>query len=284
MYYKEYQELIKSWCHLKNIHGKEDIQSINTSDLFTLFWSILSLSMLVTKDENNNHIRTCAFALTATITNTSLSITKLACAGLDFQANVLFRNLFETCLLLFSILINREKGLTYFNSAKLNNGHVIWKQNFSMKKLNEEILSFEKQHVKYGKNEKEDALLLSVMHKWRKNAYQYLSAHVHNGIMPCFMGTYCLPDNNDNMALNLLGQKATRIEVILNDMNFLHLWATTIIYKILRTPGTTTKEELTEGQKEFWNEAILIGEMGRLLFGESFHSSTKKSSSRKRKI
>jgi hypothetical protein len=114
------EEISSDWKNIDGFDDAETINSIFSSELFSLAWSMLALSLSTElKSESNQAYVTCLRALAATISNNVLAIIKTSRSGFDYQSGVLFRSTLELCFTLLSISIDDEKLYAYFKSAKI---------------------------------------------------------------------------------------------------------------------------------------------------------------------
>lgn len=254
-----YLELIKSWGNWKKAMGKKGEKELEITELYCVYWGLLHLSTTVGARENTtasnyaHKINACVHALTGTVANGILAITKLACSGLDFQSGVIFRSLFETSFILLTIMIDKEKCEAYFNSANKDNERVVWNKHFRMGKLNAALREFEKEISPDGG--------LGFLSKWREKNYRFYSEYAHSSFFWCYTNNFGHADfDNENkiMPSILWGENATRIFKTLNHLNELMFYVSMVFSKIIGR-GAILKEQIVgEEQRKIWNDAGII--------------------------
>ncbi len=207
--------------------------------------------------------------LLLTISNTSLSIIKLSIDGLDYQAMVLLRNLYETCFTLLNIIIDVDKRKEFFESARKENDNEVWKKHFSMRKMRETIDAYEATLCDNNELNNDE---LDELREWKSIRYKELSAFAHNSFPNLLLFGYQRVDNpEDIMKPNIWGITSTRAVQILSELDGL-LWYTGLVfYKLLLDPKIdVTKESLFNKNSSishtFWKKACYL----RLLTNEYY--------------
>ena len=113
---------------------------------YALAIGLLALSININEEKETEEYQldsTVYFSLLTNISNDIFSIIKLVDNGLEFQANIIMRNLIELLYTLLVVLINKEKRKEYYDSGRLQNSYEVWNKNFKMSKLNEELFTYE---------------------------------------------------------------------------------------------------------------------------------------------
>ena len=193
---------------------KKDIYSNaeEISELYALRWGILG--MIFGQDdieENKYNVVYCS--LITNIANSCLSIIELAKLGYSFQVNILMRNLCETCFLLLTLLIDKEKCKKYLNSPKEGDEYEIWSKEFRFKKLNECLEKYENTFL----NTNNDKFLP----KWRRELYSFYSGFMHNDFFKCYIKSYS--NNNEFYHYNVWGLYNNDVKLNLESLNYL-MW------------------------------------------------------------
>lgn len=122
--------------------ANEDV--LNIAELYNLYYGIMSFSIEPKEEDKNFKIKALYSSIFVTIANSITAVIYLAENGLDYQANVINRQLFEICMLLLNVMIdeNKEKILT---DTEMTEGNMkIWRKYFSPKELNDTIENYEK--------------------------------------------------------------------------------------------------------------------------------------------
>lgn len=105
----------------KNIY-KKNKELYDLSELCIIIWGLLSFSTIdKTSDDSEDKLPMIFHTLTAQISNNLLSIVILCNKSLDHQVGILMRSTCELCFTLLVIILNKEKQIKYFNTARLNN-------------------------------------------------------------------------------------------------------------------------------------------------------------------
>lgn len=122
----------------KEKYANLDDDYVQLGYLFSMTWGMRSLA--VSKRKDGNLIWQSLFG---TIANSSLAIIKLSTDGLDYQANILLRNLYELCFTLLNIMIDKEKRIALFESGKNANAIDVWRKYFKSSKLGKTLEEYE---------------------------------------------------------------------------------------------------------------------------------------------
>jgi hypothetical protein len=197
----DYDCIKEKWEEMIDINENKmqyaDFNSKNLilSYLFALRWGITSLAVA---DKDNDRYMMAFQGLFSTISNTIISIIKLAIDGLDYQAFILIRNLYELCFTLLAIIIDPIKRKVLVDGSIAEDEYNTWKKNFTFKHLDATIRTYE--------NRISDIESDSFLNTWRKNSYSKFSSYAHNDFVSFFLYGFALPvDDTDKLELNLWG-------------------------------------------------------------------------------
>ena len=254
----DYDCIKEKWEEMIDINENKmqyaDFNSKNLilSYLFALRWGITSLAVA---DKDNDRYMMAFQGLFSTISNTIISIIKLAIDGLDYQAFILIRNLYELCFTLLAIIIDPIKRKVLVDGSIAEDEYNTWKKNFTFKHLDATIRTYE--------NRISDIESDSFLNTWRKNSYSKFSSYAHNDFVSFFLYGFALPvDDTDKLELNLWGVISSRVDSITGNINAL-LWYTELVFIRLLTDKTVDlkKEELCKAKdgQDFWNLASFVG-------------------------
>ncbi len=254
---KEYISFLKENYHI-NKKEYEDLEEI--SKLYSVRWGLLAMSFFNEEGitEEIQHYKVVYESITSTLANNCLAILELAKLGLDFQCNVLTRNTYELCFLLLVVLIDKEKCMEYFDTARKGNEYEIWSKNFRFKKLNERLEEYEKT---LGKKE------ISFLSDWRKKQYSYYSGYMHNDFFKCRFKSYVVDqENKENLKFNLWGRYNDMINQTLEQLTDLMFFTSKYLLKIVSNKEIFDKRTfIGENERKIWNEsnslAIFIDEL-----------------------
>ena len=188
------------------------------------------------------------------IANTAFSVYKLAYDGLSYQAKVLNRSLYELCMTLLNVMVDKEKRRALFESASKENEYEIWRKYFSAKKLKATMLKYEK---KIGGDFSED---------WHERTYKHLSAYVHNDFVNFYFGSMSNPTSEDEeLKINYAGNFADRVDNLLEEMNAILFYTGMNFLKMLVDADLDIKKEHlcadntpNSNAKDFWNQASFL--------------------------
>ena len=263
----DYINTINSWkCEIRNI-GTQEKSIIDISKIYCLLFGLISFSTIIgdnNKDDNNEineykMLKICIHSLSSQISNDILSILKLTLTGLDFQAGILIRNLYELAFTILAIMIDKRQCRDYFESAAKDNEYDVWRNNFTMKKLNNTLELFEK-----SINDNEE---LSFTSDWRKKNYSFYSGFTHNDFFQCYNTSYTkvkTEDEHEIKSFNLWGGKATRITYNLEPINDLLMYTGLLFYKIIIINKIDKEKLITE--REIWNNSFVISMIAEELY------------------
>ncbi len=219
--------------------ANEDI--LNIAELYNMLYGIISFSIASKVEDKNFKIKALYSSIFVTIANSITSVIYLAEKGLDYQANVINRQLFEICMLLLNVMIdeNKEKILT---ETEMNESNMkIWRKYFSPKELNNTIENYEKVNLT----------------DWRKRQYSFYSNYSHNDFFSFLFFSFSCPRNEkDKLFNNVLGGYISRINTILENM-IGFLWYTSKLFmKLLVDKTIHISKETLLTEKELWEVAV----------------------------
>ena len=219
--------------------ANEDI--LNIAELYNMLYGIISFSIASKVEDKNFKIKALYSSIFVTIANSITSVIYLAEKGLDYQANVINRQLFEICMLLLNVLIdeNKEKILT---ETEMNESNMkIWRKYFSPKELNNTIENYEKVNLT----------------DWRKRQYSFYSNYSHNDFFSFLFFSFSCPRNEkDKLFNNVWGGYISRINTILENM-IGFLWYTSKLFmKLLVDKTIHISKETLLTEKELWEVAV----------------------------
>lgn len=222
--------------------ANEDV--LNIAELYNLYYGIMSFSIEPKEEDKNFKIKALYSSIFVTIANSITAVIYLAENGLDYQANVINRQLFEICMLLLNVMIdeNKEKILT---DTEMTEGNMkIWRKYFSPKELNDTIENYEK------------ADLID----WRKRQYSFYSNYSHNDFLSFLFFSFSSPKNEkDKLFNNVWGGYISRVNTILENM-ISFLWYTSKAFmKLLVDKDIHISKETLRTEEELWKFSIYTG-------------------------
>lgn len=219
--------------------ANEDI--LNIAELYNMLYGIISFSIAPKVEDKNFKIKALYSSIFVTIANSITSVIYLAEKGLDYQANVINRQLFEICMLLLNVMIdeNKEKILTETEMTESN--MKIWRKYFSPKELNNTIENYEKVNLT----------------DWRKRQYSFYSNYSHNDFFSFLFFSFSSPRNEkDKLFNNVWGGYISRINTILENM-IGFLWYTSKLFmKLLVDKTIHISKETLLTEKQLWEVAV----------------------------
>lgn len=222
--------------------ANEDV--LNIAELYNLYYGIMSFSIEPKEEDKNFKIKALYSSIFVTIANSITAVIYLAENGLDYQANVINRQLFEICMLLLNVMIdeNKEKILT---DTEMTEGNMkIWRKYFSPKELNDTIENYEKADLT----------------DWRKRQYSFYSNYSHNDFLSFLFFSFSSPKNEkDKLFNNVWGGYISRVNTILeNIISF--LWYTSKAFmKLLVDKDIHISKETLRTEEELWKFSIYTG-------------------------
>lgn len=222
--------------------ANEDV--LNIAELYNLYYGIMSFSIEPKEEDKNFKIKALYSSIFVTIANSITAVIYLAENGLDYQANVINRQLFEICMLLLNVMIdeNKEKILT---DTEMTEGNMkIWRKYFSPKELNDTIENYEKADLT----------------DWRKRQYSFYSNYSHNDFLSFLFFSFSFPKNEkDKLFNNVWGGYISRVNTILENM-ISFLWYTSKAFmKLLVDKDIHISKETLRTEEELWKFSIYTG-------------------------
>lgn len=222
--------------------ANEDV--LNIAELYNLYYGIMSFSIEPKEEDKNFKIKALYSSIFVTIANSITAVIYLAENGLDYQANVINRQLFEICMLLLNVMIdeNKEKILT---DTEMTEGNMkIWRKYFSSKELNDTIENYEKADLT----------------DWRKRQYSFYSNYSHNDFLSFLFFSFSSPKNEkDKLFNNVWGGYISRVNTILENM-ISFLWYTSKAFmKLLVDKDIHISKETLRTEEELWKFSIYTG-------------------------
>lgn len=222
--------------------ANEDV--LNIAELYNLYYGIMSFSIEPKEEDKNFKIKALYSSIFVTIANSITAVIYLAENGLDYQANVINRQLFEICMLLLNVMIdeNKEKILT---DTEMTEGNMkIWRKYFSPKELNDTIENYEKADLT----------------DWRKRQYSFYSNYSHNDFLSFLFFSFSSPKNEkDKLFNNMWGGYISRVNTILENM-ISFLWYTSKAFmKLLVDKDIHISKETLRTEEELWKFSIYTG-------------------------
>lgn len=222
--------------------ANEDV--LNIAELYNLYYGIMSFSIEPKEEDKNFKIKALYSSIFVTIANSITAVIYLAENGLDYQANVINRQLFKICMLLLNVMIdeNKEKILT---DTEMTEGNMkIWRKYFSPKELNDTIENYEKADLT----------------DWRKRQYSFYSNYSHNDFLSFLFFSFSSPKNEkDKLFNNVWGGYISRVNTILENM-ISFLWYTSKAFmKLLVDKDIHISKETLRTEEELWKFSIYTG-------------------------
>lgn len=222
--------------------ANEDV--LNIAELYNLYYGIMSFSIEPKEEDKNFKIKALYSSIFVTTANSITAVIYLAENGLDYQANVINRQLFEICMLLLNVMIdeNKEKILT---DTEMTEGNMkIWRKYFSPKELNDTIENYEKADLT----------------DWRKRQYSFYSNYSHNDFLSFLFFSFSSPKNEkDKLFNNVWGGYISRVNTILENM-ISFLWYTSKAFmKLLVDKDIHISKETLRTEEELWKFSIYTG-------------------------
>lgn len=221
--------------------ANEDV--LNIAELYNLYYGIMSFSIEPKEEDKNFKIKALYSSIFVTIANSITAVIYLAENGLDYQANVINRQLFEICMLLLNVMIdeNKEKILT---DTEMTEGNMkIWRKYFSPKELNDTIENYEKADLT----------------DWRKRQYSFYSNYSHNDFLSFLFFSFSSPKNEkDKLFNNVWGGYISRVNTILENM-ISFLWYTSKAFMKLLVDKDIHISKETLRTEELWKFSIYTG-------------------------
>lgn len=249
-------EMKKEQPKLKRHYKKER----EISELYALCSGFIACAFYFSEEhiinEEYKHDSIIYFSLLTNISNGILSVVELVENGFEYQANILIRNVYELVYTFLIVLINKEKRIKYFDSAKLENEYTTWNQNFRMSKLNDELLKYEK--TIFDKDFAEELKIKRI------KSYQEYSSYSHNDYIRCYLGCYSpdrihYSDEEPILRYNLWGTYNYDAKKILSSLNYL-MWMSFRYFRDIITKSEYFKKDnyISEDNYVWWNNGFMI--------------------------
>lgn len=254
----------------KRVFGDEKTEISMLSRMYII--EFFYYSAAVGHSKEHLKIQMLLQGLLTNIANTAFSVYKLAYDGLSYQAKVLNRNLYELCMTLLNVMVDKEKRMALFESVSKENKYETWRKYFSAKKLKATMLEYEK---KLGGDFSED---------WHERTYKHLSAYVHNDFINCFFSSMSNPTGEDEeLKINYAGNFADRVEELLNEMNAILFYTGMNFLKMLidddldiRKEHLCANDSSNSNAKDFWDQASFLELWNRECYLKLFYSHQEK--------
>lgn len=267
---EDYESIVGNLNEMLNINRKEvlddnALSELDLSYLFSLRWGVATLA--VSSGFEGNFTLEAFRGLFLSIANTIFAIIKLAQDGFDYQATILIRNLYELCFTMLAIIIEPIKREAFVEGSRDEKAYETWRKHFTFNNLDKTIREYEEKI----KNSIELDEFLIV---WRKNNYKSFSNYVHNDFTSLYLYGHKL-SNDENLQMNLWGEQATRIDIILGNMNSV-LWYTELLFrKLMVDKAIDINNEyfvVNEEGHDFWNFASFTGFLAEECFFKLFEN------------
>lgn len=230
-------------------------ENLIISYLFALRWGILSLGI---PKENINSTIMAVRSFFIAISNTILAIVKLALDGLDYQASILIRSIYELCITMLAIIIEPDKRTELIKGAEPKDSYNVWNQHFRFKHLNKIIIRYEKKVLKSDFEYE--------LSSWRRKNYNEFSTYVHNNYLPLVLSAYAEGKDSEILELNLWGSLASRVDKLCKNINTI-LWYSELMFeKLLVDENIDMKSSWyykDSDSKEMWKLATFIGVLAK---------------------
>lgn len=222
--------------------ANEDV--LNIAELYNLYYGIMSFSIEPKEEDKNFKIKALYSSIFVTIANSITAVIYLAENGLDYQANVINRQLFEICMLLLNVMIDENKEKILTDTEMTEENMKIWRKYFSPKELNDTIENYEKADLT----------------DWRKRQYSFYSNYSHNDFLSFLFFSFSSPKNEkDKLFNNVWGGYISRVNTILENM-ISFLWYTSKAFmKLLVDKDIHISKETLRTEEELWKFSIYTG-------------------------
>lgn len=184
----------------------------------------LHLAMMIDATRNTD-----CFLLSSiiqTISDTMISIIKLAEDGLEYQAVVLIRTLFELFMTLLIVVESPQKREAYRMAQTQEESYKVWRSDFTKGK-------FIKMLEGYAENYPD---LYEPAKIWVTEAYGFLSSFVHNNSLNVMLFSKPRFDEDDVSPYSMWGEFVTRKAEIFNRMLEIVAPCDLLFYSMLEDP------------------------------------------------
>jgi hypothetical protein len=216
----------------KDVHIKLN-EEISVAYLAIAFLGYLSITVESTKpfksEWGNRDDSNFIFGTILTqIANYSLSIVKLVESGLDLQAKVLLRSLFEEINIFLVITAREDMMQKYCIGIDDESAFSVWSNNFKQSQLKRKISEIE---LELGLRKNRN------MANWlktnRNQSYMFLSSIAHGSFYTNLLGSYSFIQNEEIMPLALFGSYTEASNNTLGQLNWQIYYFTIMLNAIL---------------------------------------------------
>lgn len=244
-----YEQILQYYNEMNDISNKPEIKEdceedlIDIIELYCLYYGIMSIATMSKPEGEKIREKSLFSSIFSNIANSVLSIKNLANKGLDYQANVIIRQLFEMSMILLNVGIDKEKADILISTEMTEENMKIWRKYFSPKALNKTIEAFEGDFLS----------------DWRKREYSWYSNYAHNEFLSFFAFSFAKPQQeNEILISNIWGGYVSRVNVILKNMMFILWYTSKAFMKIIVSENTYVTKELIADERDLWNFAGYI--------------------------
>lgn len=177
------------------------------------------------------------------VSNYSLSIVKLIEHGLDLQAKVLLRSMFEVINNLIIITSKEEMMKKYCEGVDEYTSNLVWSNTFRPKQV-KNLLS----KIEYDLGLREEKELLQFLKQEKENTYRFLSSITHGSYYSNILGSYSQFKDEEFMPLALFGAYTDASIPSLQQLNwqifYLTIMLNAIKQRIHRSESPKTNQDL----------------------------------------
>ena len=230
--YIEYKELYDAVLENANpliIDSETGNELIEYSYLYAMQWAFLAFGILDPDDKSSLdsfQVRNAFYCLFASISNYTLSITHLARSGMDLQASVLLRSLYELIVLLLAVSIDQQTFDKFLECQSVDEATEKWYKDFRIGKLRKIVAPFERIEALSA-----DDLLIEP----QSRLYKRLSGFVHHHSTALFVFNYGKTSHpEDFMIPTMLGSPVTRMDETIDLLCSLMEYANSMFHVIFR--------------------------------------------------
>lgn len=238
----------------KNIYQKNK-ELYDLSEMCIAICGLLSFSTIgYMNNDTEDKLLMIFNALTAQISNNLLAVVILCNSSLDHQVGILMRSTCELCFTLLVIILNKEKRIKYFDTARLNNERKVWSEEFRLSSLNQELQKNEKEIIK------DDEKLINEVKKYREEIYKHYSTYTHNSFLRCLLNSYTYnKDPNKTLKFNVWGEESTRDDMFLVSLCKLCLFTySELFYYTVKKTKIQKFIFKDDNTKEMWQTAVKL--------------------------
>lgn len=230
--YEFYKELYDATLENTNpfiIDTNTENELIEYSYLYAMQWANLAFGILDPDDKTSIasfRVRNAFYCLFASISNYILSITHLSRSGMDLQASVLLRSLYELVILLLAVSIDQSTFEKFIVCNDLDEASDKWYKDFRIGKLRKIVVPYEK-----VESHSADEILIESQDR----LYKRLSSLVHHHSTALFIFNYGKTSGPDDQVIpNVLGCPVTRVNEIIDLMCSLMEYTNFMFHVILK--------------------------------------------------